>query len=105
MCGGFTGLNKSGKWSTYSPGRFNIPKDGKELASVLIHAMSQYKEWPERTDGSGGFENQAAPGLNIWLTCEIVPKHLLGAILKIHVKTIASLQIPDAYSRVKTVIS
>jgi len=29
--GGFTGLNKSGKWSTWSPGRFDIPEDEKKL--------------------------------------------------------------------------
>ncbi|MGQ9722404.1 MAG: epoxyqueuosine reductase, partial [Candidatus Jordarchaeum sp.] len=69
VCGGFTGLNKSGKWSTWSPGRFHIPEDEKELASVLFRAIFQYKEWPERTDGKPGFENPAAPGLNLRLTC------------------------------------
>jgi hypothetical protein len=69
VCGGFTGLNKSGKWSTWSPGRFDIPENDNELASELVRAISQYREWPERTDGSGGLENQAAPGLNLRLTC------------------------------------
>jgi len=34
VCGGFTGLHRSGKWSTWSPGRFPIPEqdDGFEQA-------------------------------------------------------------------------
>ena len=69
VCGGFTGLNKSGKWSTWSPGRFDIPEDEVELDSVFLRAMFKYRDWPERTDGTPGFENPALPGWNIHLTC------------------------------------
>ncbi|WP_269850837.1 hypothetical protein [Methanosarcina horonobensis] len=31
VCGGLTGLNASGKWSTWSPARFEIPKKMKIL--------------------------------------------------------------------------
>ncbi|MFB0564012.1 MAG: epoxyqueuosine reductase [Candidatus Lokiarchaeia archaeon] len=69
VCGGFTGLNRSGKWSTWSPGRFEIPEDEKELADIFFQAIEKYKEWPQRTDGAVSFENPALPGVNIGITC------------------------------------
>jgi epoxyqueuosine reductase QueG len=69
VCGGFTGLHKSGKWSTWSPGRFQIPEDDEQLVSELFRAIAQYREWPPRSEGPGGFENPAAPGVNIRQTC------------------------------------
>ena len=32
VCGGFTGLHKSGKWSTWSAGRFSVPEKPEETS-------------------------------------------------------------------------
>jgi epoxyqueuosine reductase QueG len=69
VCGGFTGLHPSGKFSTYSPGRFPIPETNQEIYKMMGHAIRRYPNWPERTDRKGGYVNEAAPGLNIRLTC------------------------------------
>ncbi len=31
VCGGFTGLHKSGRWSTWAPGRFSVPEKDEDL--------------------------------------------------------------------------
>lgn len=69
VCGGFTGLNSSGKWSTWSPGRFKIPKEDGEIMKMMSKAIRRFSKWPDRIDCDGGYENDAAPGLNIRLTC------------------------------------
>ena len=46
VCGGFTGLHKSGKWSTWSPGRYRLPEDEKQLLDVFFHAIDNYTKWP-----------------------------------------------------------
>ena len=69
VCGGFTGLQKSGKWSTWSPRRYSIPDDEEELARVFIRAVANYTNWPERTDGSGGYVNMALSEASLRLTC------------------------------------
>lgn len=65
VCGGFTGLHPSGKWSTWSPGRFKIPKDDKTFIPAMIHAMGAWYQWP---DSGEGFH---VPTLKKkeWLTC------------------------------------
>jgi len=45
VCGGFAGLHSSGKWSTWSPGRFPIPADDGEFLPALQKAMKRYREW------------------------------------------------------------
>jgi epoxyqueuosine reductase len=35
-CGGLTGLSASGKWSTWSSGRWEIPKDDRELLENVV---------------------------------------------------------------------
>jgi epoxyqueuosine reductase QueG len=69
VCGGFTGLHPSGKFSTWSPGRFPIPEDNASIYKMMGRAMKRYKDWPDRTDADGGYINEAAPGVNIRLTC------------------------------------
>ncbi len=54
VCGGFTGLHPSGKWSTWSPGRFEIPEDNKEFIAALRHGMKAYEGRPSV---EGGFFN------------------------------------------------
>ncbi len=69
VCGGFSGLHKSGKWSTWSPGRFEIPEDESKIMTVLAGAVYKYIKWPKRKPESRGFENPVAPGVNLYLTC------------------------------------
>lgn len=68
VCGGFTGLHPSGKFSTWSPGRFEIPKDNDGIYKMMGKALRRYTKWPERTQ-KAGYINEAAPGINIRLTC------------------------------------
>jgi epoxyqueuosine reductase QueG len=51
VCGGFTGLHPSGKWSTWSPGRFEIPKEDDEFMGALMGAVLAYRERPETEGG------------------------------------------------------
>ena len=49
VCGGFSGLHSSGKWSTWSPGRYQIPEDDKKMIKILSTAVMNYQKWPENT--------------------------------------------------------
>ncbi len=65
VCGGFTGLHPSGKWSTWSPGRFPIPENGIEFGPALMNAMGPYYKRPEM---DGGYFHSLMDG-KLWLTC------------------------------------
>lgn len=39
-CGGSNGLHPSGKFSTWSPGRYDYPENDKEVARLMSLAMS-----------------------------------------------------------------
>jgi len=55
-CGGGNGLHRSGKFSTWSPGRYEYPENRKELNRVCQIAMtSQRKRLPYK-DSSYGYE-------------------------------------------------
>ncbi len=45
-CGGNTGLHKSGKWSTWSPGRYTMPDDPIKLNRELRRSTTQRQEHP-----------------------------------------------------------
>jgi epoxyqueuosine reductase len=66
VCGGFTGLHKSGRWSTWSPGRFPIPDRDVDFQAALINAVGPYLNRPKR--GSFVF-NALMPGDRVELTC------------------------------------
>ena len=68
VCGGFTGLHPSGKFSTWSPGRFEIPETNEEMYKCMGRAIRRYATWPERPR-QDGYINEALPGVNIRLTC------------------------------------
>jgi epoxyqueuosine reductase len=51
VCGGHTGLHRSGKWSTWSPGRFAIPEDDEAVLKCLIASSVPYGQRPQ---GKGG---------------------------------------------------
>jgi epoxyqueuosine reductase QueG len=47
VCGGLSGLDKSGKWSTWSPGRYSYPETDKEVMRTLNLAVNNFLKWPE----------------------------------------------------------
>jgi epoxyqueuosine reductase len=51
VCGGYTGLHPSGKWSTWSPGRFPLPDEDGAYLNLLIASTVPYAKRPE---GPGG---------------------------------------------------
>jgi len=65
-CGGLTGLHKSKKWSTWSPGRFSIPEKEPELLKELLRAVSLYSQRPAMP---GGYTHPAAGGIRQYMTC------------------------------------
>jgi len=66
VCGGFSGLHKSGKWSTWSPARFPIPEKDEEFLPAIINAADAYKKRPRQ---EGGFFHFLMPGNRINFTC------------------------------------
>jgi len=65
-CGGFTGLHPSGKWSTWSPGRFAIPKRDEEFPLAIGKAIQPYLQRPQQ---EGGTSHPLMPGKRIEHTC------------------------------------
>jgi epoxyqueuosine reductase QueG len=65
VCGGFTGLHSSGKWSTWSPGRFPIPEDDAEFGPALVSSINAYHSRPKM---GGGYYHSLMHG-KIWQTC------------------------------------
>ncbi|MBD3255422.1 MAG: hypothetical protein GF383_10030 [Candidatus Lokiarchaeota archaeon] len=47
VCGGLTGLEKDGNWSTWSPGRHPYPETDKEVIRLLSLAVTNAMKWPE----------------------------------------------------------
>ena len=69
VCGGFTGLEKEKKWSTWSPGRYDYPDDIAEAKRLLTLAYSSSMRRPiSKQDISTGF-TQSATKQTIRLTC------------------------------------
>lgn len=66
VCGGHTGLHKSGKWSSWSPGRYVISEDPKEIGDTFTRAAQNSEKWPKREVPSG-FTNPGGREVN--LTC------------------------------------
>ena len=58
LCGGFNGLASSGKWSTWSPGRFPIPQNDGEFLPATMEAMKYWQQWPP---SEGGFYTSLLP--------------------------------------------
>ncbi len=51
VCGGASGLDASGKWSTWSPGRFTVPTDDDDLEDAYHHALGRQAQRPEVPGG------------------------------------------------------
>ena len=70
VCSGQTGLHASGKWSTWSPARFPIPKNDEDLAPVRREAFAAWSERPELP--GGGMQSPITYGKiqrDVTLTC------------------------------------
>lgn len=67
-CGGFNGLARSGKWSTWSPGLFAVPdpEDHDNLLKEFYRAVDSYQRRPPIP---GGFMHTALEGYHQHLTC------------------------------------
>lgn len=59
VCGGFAGLAKNKKWSTWSPGRFDVPESEDEIDAALIESFLASEPRPPI---AGGFRQAAMPG-------------------------------------------
>ncbi len=66
VCGGFTGLHRSGKWSTWSPGRFPIPEKDEDFRPAIRKAAKAYVKRPKPKNG---FYHFLMPGYKIENTC------------------------------------
>ena len=42
VCGGYAGLHRSGKWSTWSPACFPIPNEDADFLNLLIASSVPY---------------------------------------------------------------
>jgi len=70
VCAGYNGLHPNGRWSTWSPARFPIPKDDKELRASYKKAIPAMQE---REIPDGGHSTAAiAYGYSrddLWTSC------------------------------------
>ena len=70
VCAGYSGLHASGKWSTWSPGRFPIPKHDQDLRQIVRDSVESWKLRPELP---GGVLHQPLvygnTGRDVGLTC------------------------------------
>jgi len=66
VCGGFAGLHKSGKWSTWSPARFPIPDEDAEFYPALLNAIGPFLKRP---GPEVSIFNVLMPGDKVELTC------------------------------------
>ncbi|HHE75134.1 MAG TPA: epoxyqueuosine reductase [Desulfobacteraceae bacterium] len=51
VCSGYTGLHASGKWSTWSPGRFVIPKKDDDIPAAYQYMQEAHGKWPPASGG------------------------------------------------------
>jgi epoxyqueuosine reductase QueG len=70
VCGGANGLHRSGKFSTWSPGRYEYPETPEELSRACSIAMASQRKRPPYKDCSEGYEPASYDGkYRIQLTC------------------------------------
>ena len=58
VCSGFTGLHPSGKWSTWSPGRFAIPASNDDLQLAYERMQTTHGKWPAAPGGRYFFSTE-----------------------------------------------
>ena len=52
VCGGMSGLHPDGKWSTWSPGRYEIPDKDEEFVDLIRSSIKDYYKRPEMSGGA-----------------------------------------------------
>jgi len=55
VCGGYSGLDKTKKWSTWSPARYDYPEDDSEVNRLITLSMTAQKKRPMIKDSSPGY--------------------------------------------------
>jgi len=69
-CGGCNGLHSSGKFSTWSPGRYEYPENDQEVSRLISLAMTSQRKRPPIRDCSAGYEPASFGGMGtVQLTC------------------------------------
>jgi epoxyqueuosine reductase len=66
VCGGLTGLHPSGKWSTWSPGRFRIPEKDDDMMPLLARTLEAFYKRP---DMEGGVYHHVLIGKKYYMSC------------------------------------
>lgn len=67
VCNGFSGLHPSGRWSTWSPGRFPIPEKDEGFHEKLSKGSREYEAYRKRK--KGGYFFPLVPGYRVEHTC------------------------------------
>ncbi len=52
VCGGSSGLHPDGKWSTWSPGRFEMPEENEKFLDLMRKSIRAYYKRPEMEGGA-----------------------------------------------------
>lgn len=67
VCGGFSGLHQSGKWSTWSSARFPIPEKDEDFQGAIFKSLPAYLE--RISNKRGGLYHFLMPGNRLEFTC------------------------------------
>jgi len=100
---GLTGLNASGKWSTWSPDRFKIPEKDEDFIAAIPTATQAYLGRPKF---EGGFFIGLIPGSRMEYTCSNChlvchpDKEIRTARYKMLIESGVVIQEPDGTRRV-----
>jgi len=65
VCGGMSGLHPEGKWSTWSPGRFEIPEKDEDFYDLMRKGIKAYYQRPDM----GGGTYNVLMKKKLYLTC------------------------------------
>ena len=83
VCGGFSGLHRSKKWSTWSPGRLPMPEKDEKFQKLIFKAVMNYVKWPKRRENgvevASGNYNPLIPDIKIYQTCGNCQKICAGS--------------------------
>jgi epoxyqueuosine reductase QueG len=56
VCGGLSGLDKTKKWSTWSPGRFSYPETEDQVRRIFSYALLKAPKRPNSSNYNNGFD-------------------------------------------------
>lgn len=66
VCGGYAGLDRSGKWSTWSPSRYPIPEKDEDFPEAVNESVEAYVNRPM---AGHLYYNSVKPGFRTEYTC------------------------------------